>query len=221
MRRLFGTAKEEAPKAPAPTLSDTTSRIDSRVQALDEKISKCDEDLRRYMAPGRAGPANKQLALQTMKRKKMYEQQRDQIMGTQFNVESLAFAQEQAEITAMSVEAMKAGHADLKQRYAAMGGAGDVERLMDDLADLQGDMSEINEALATSYSVPEGFDEADCDAEFAALEEEMKMDALCGVPAGGAATATSTRPSYLPAAPSPVAAEVAAPAAASALPAGS
>ena len=43
----------------------------------------------------------------------MYEQQRDQILGTQFNVDSLAGAQEQAEINVMTVEAMKAGHQDL------------------------------------------------------------------------------------------------------------
>merc|ERR1719359_1550164 len=41
------------------------------------------------MAPGKSAQ-NKQLALQAMKRKKMYEQQRNQILGTQFNVDALA-----------------------------------------------------------------------------------------------------------------------------------
>merc|ERR1719437_360825 len=107
--------------------------MDARVQDLDKKIERCNEDMRRYMAGGRAG-AQKQLAMQCMKRKKMYEQQRDQILGTQFNVDCLAGAQEQADLTAMTVEAMQAGHQDLKQRYAKMGGAADIERLMDSMA---------------------------------------------------------------------------------------
>merc|ERR1719382_1153767 len=139
------------------------------------------------------GPQQKQLAMQCMKRKKMYEQQRDQIMGAQFNMDCLAGAQEQAELTAMTVEAMSAGHQDLKQRYAEMGGAADIERLMDSMADLQDEISDINEALSTSYAVPDGFDESAFEAEFSALEEEMTMQKLSGL------APTAAAPDYLPA----------------------
>eukprot|EP00928_Gymnodinium_smaydae_P041742 TRINITY_DN28202_c0_g1_i1.p2 TRINITY_DN28202_c0_g1~~TRINITY_DN28202_c0_g1_i1.p2 ORF type:complete len:244 (+),score=74.45 TRINITY_DN28202_c0_g1_i1:63-734(+) len=190
MKRLFGSAKAQAPAAPPQSLGDASAKIDKRVQDLETKIAKCDEDLKRYMQPGRQ---QKTLAVQTLKRKKMYEQQRDQIMGTQFNVDYLAGAQEQAEVTLTSVEAMKAGQQDLKQRYAQLGGIADIERLMDGMADLSDEIADINEAISASFVVPEGFDEASCEAEFAALEEEMKIDALTGV--GQAADA---RPSYLP-----------------------
>mmetsp|Transcript_107092 Transcript_107092/g.190275 ORF Transcript_107092/g.190275 Transcript_107092/m.190275 type:complete len:211 (-) Transcript_107092:149-781(-) len=190
MKRLFGAPKQAPPSGPAPSLSDASARIDSRVEDLEKKIAKCDEDLRRYVG-GKGSAQQKQLAVQCMKRKKMYEQQRDVILGTQFNVDSLAGAQEQADITVMTVEAMKAGQQDLKQRYQQIGGAMDIERLMDDMADLQDEIADINEAISTSYAVPDGFDEAAFEAEFNALEEEMKMEALTGV-------TSSARPAYLP-----------------------
>ncbi|CAE8654802.1 unnamed protein product [Polarella glacialis] len=200
MKRLFGTAKEVAPKGLAPSLSDASARIDTRVEGLDAKITKCDEDIRRYMgAQGRAGPQQKQLALQCMKRKKMYEQQRDQILGTQYNVDCLLGAQEQADLTVLTVEAMTAGHQDLKERYKQIGGAADIERLMDNMADLQDEISDINEAVSTSYVVPDGFDEASFEAEFSALEEELALERMAGV-------SSVSRPAYLPPVPSPSAA---------------
>ncbi|CAE7730025.1 chmp5 [Symbiodinium pilosum] len=160
-----------APAGPAASLSETSQRIDSRVTDLEKKIAKCDEDLRRYVG-GKASAQQKQLALQCMKRKKMYEQQRDQILGTQFNVDSLAGAQEQAEINIMTVEAMKVGHQDLKERYEQIGGVMDIEKLMDNMADLNDEIADINEAISTSYAVPDGFDESSFEAE---LDTETGM----------------------------------------------
>lgn len=64
------------------------------------------DEHRVFVDPGSGGSGGR--AAQAMKRKKMYEQQRDQLIGTQFNIENLAFQQEQAEITCTAVEAMKA-----------------------------------------------------------------------------------------------------------------
>lgn len=194
MKRLFGTAKETAPKAPPPTLADASGKMDGRVTDIDRKIAKCDEDLRKYMQQGR-GPQQRQMAMQVMKRKKMYEQQRTQLMNTQFNVDSLAFAQEQVEVTAMSVDAMRAGQQELKASYAGMN-IGDIEKMMDDLADLNDDAQEIQEVMGQAFAVPDGFDEAAFEDEFTALEEEMKMESLAGI------NQASAPPSYLtPAAP--------------------
>jgi len=194
MKRLFGAPKAVPPAGPAPSLSDASGKMDRRVTDLEGKIAKCDEDIRRYLQGGRGAAQQKSLALQTMKRKKMYEQQRDTLLGTQFNVDCLAGAQEQAEMTVTAVEAMKAGQQDLKQRYAAIGGVGDIEKLMDDMADMQDEISDINEAISTSYAVPDGFDETAFEEEFSALEEEITMEKLAGV-------SNPTRPNYLPSQP--------------------
>jgi len=212
MKRLFGTAKDTAPKAPPPTLADAGGKMDARMVDIDNKIAKCDEDLRKFMQQGR-GPQQRQMAMQVMKRKKMYEQQRSQLMGTQFNIDQMAFATEQVEVTQMSVEAMKAGQADLKAAYGKMN-VGDIERMMDDMADLHDDAQEIQEVMAQSFAVPNGFDEAEFENEFAALEEEMKMESLAGINQPAAAP-----PAYLPAATPAVAGYGAASAPAAPLPA--
>mmetsp|Transcript_28476 Transcript_28476/g.45770 ORF Transcript_28476/g.45770 Transcript_28476/m.45770 type:complete len:222 (-) Transcript_28476:74-739(-) len=207
MKRLFGTAKAKPEPKEAVKLSDCSSKIDSRVQDLEKKIDQCNADLKRYMGTGPSKASNKSMALQVMKRKKMYEQQRDQIMGTQFNIDQLAFAQEQAEVTVMAVEAMKQGHQDLKAQYANGNlDVGEIENLMDELADFADESKEIQEAMSTAFAVPDGFDEADCEAEFAALEEEFKMEQMYGLPptAGYASsTATPSAPMPIPEVPLP------------------
>merc|ERR1719313_73437 len=86
---------------------------------------------------------------------------------------------------------MKAGHEQLKQSYAQMNIA-DIEKLMDDMADFADESKEIQEAISTAFAVPDGFDEADFENEFAAMEEEMRMESLAGLNQPAAA-----RPAYL------------------------
>ncbi|CAE7371146.1 chmp5 [Symbiodinium natans] len=188
MRRLFGLSKEEpAAQTQAPSLQEASSRIDEQVSNLEAKILKTDEEIKGFVAQGSSNPTAKSKALQAMKKKKMYEQQRDQLLSTQFNVENLAFQQEQAEITAMAVEAMQKGHTQLKDQTKQMDIAA-VDKLTDDMADLQDEMKAINEALAQGSMVPDGATDDDLANEFAKLEEEMAAMAL----AGGAVPDVST-----------------------------
>lgn len=197
MKRLFGTAKAQPKAAPAPSLQETSTRIDSRVSDLEAKIAKCDQDVRRHM---QRGPQAKPLAMQSLQRKKMYEQQLQQLLGTQFNIDSLAGAQEQADLAVVTVEAMKAGTQDLRERYSKFAGIGDVDKLMDSMADLQDEIQDINDALSSSYAVPGGFDEAEFEKEFAQLEEEVSMEKLVGGPGSGGGP-SGALPAYLDPAP--------------------
>jgi charged multivesicular body protein 5 len=86
MHRLFGKPK---PKEPAPTLGEATGKLNTRVEELDKKIKGLDDELRRFKealkkAKGPAAQNIKRRAMETLKRKKMYEQQRDQIAGQAF-----------------------------------------------------------------------------------------------------------------------------------------
>merc|ERR1712224_1085658 len=103
---------------------------------------------------GRNGPA-KQRALTALKRKKMYEQQRESLHNQQFNVDNLAFAHEQMQMTAQTVEAMKASTEALKQQNANMK-IGDIEKMTDEIQDLMMDAEEINDLLSRAYTVPDG-----------------------------------------------------------------
>ena len=190
MRRIFGTAKKEEPAGPPPpSLTEASETIDKRVGLIDEKIRQCDLELLKFKSQmtGPNAGAIKTRALAVLKRKKMYEGQRDQLINTQFNVDQTNFATENLKITAITVDAMKAGATQLKQAYAAMN-IDKIEETAEELEDLLYDQQEINEVLGRTYAVPDGFDESALESEFAMLEEEVALEKMAG----------GTVPSYIP-----------------------
>lgn len=91
MHRLFGKKKETPPP---PSLSDAAGGINARIAALDDKIKGLDNELRVYKAQlaKAKGPAKNGIqkrAMDVLKRKRMYEQQRDQLAGQVFNLDQV------------------------------------------------------------------------------------------------------------------------------------
>lgn len=140
MRRLFGSSK---PTAPTPTLEDATKKVFSfflpelvffshwffgkvgeRADGLDAKIKKLDDELIKYreqmkkLRPNSpAHNAIKSRAMRVLKQKKMYETQREQLYGQQFNMEQASFATQSMQDTVTTVNAMKQANATLKQQF--------------------------------------------------------------------------------------------------------
>lgn len=87
------------------------------------KIKKLDAELARYkdqMSKLRDGPAKnsiKQKAMQILKQKKMYENQRDMLMQQSFNLEQTNFATQSLKDTVTTVETMKVAAKSMKQQY--------------------------------------------------------------------------------------------------------
>jgi charged multivesicular body protein 5 len=190
MRRIFGVAKKAPePGPPPPSLTQASETIDKRVAVIDEKIKGCDQELMKYKAQmtGPNAQAVKNRALTVLKRKKMYEAQRDQMLNTQFNVDQANFATENLKITALTVDALKAGAAQMKQEYAKIN-IDSIEATMDEMEDLMYDQQDINEIMGRSYAVPDGFDESALEGEFAMLEEEVALEKMAG----------GTMPTYIP-----------------------
>jgi charged multivesicular body protein 5 len=178
MRRILGKKK---PTGPAPSLGDAGARVDSRVKALDEKIAGLDKELVNYRnqlkkAKGSAATNIKRRAMETLKRKKMYENQRDQLAGQQFNIEQTSFAIDSIKDTQTTVGAMKDANKQIKAEFKKMnlseievGGMPDDpfhdnntltckcpfsdQDTVDDLADMMEDMNEVNDMLSRSYNV--------------------------------------------------------------------
>jgi len=200
MNRFFGKKKEEAPVAEAPSLTDVGTRVDGRVKAVEDKISALNTELKGYQAQlkrvkGSGASGIKQRALQALKRKKMYEQQRDQLLGQQFNIDQTSFHIESAKDTVEQVSAMKGAAVTLKATAQEMPDIDDIEDTMDDLAEQFEEMNEIQDSLGRSYGVGDDVDEADLESELAALEDEFDMDAV---------GEEDAMPAYLqPAAPAP------------------
>eukprot|EP00931_Biecheleriopsis_adriatica_P010718 TRINITY_DN111789_c0_g1_i1.p1 TRINITY_DN111789_c0_g1~~TRINITY_DN111789_c0_g1_i1.p1 ORF type:complete len:225 (-),score=87.19 TRINITY_DN111789_c0_g1_i1:75-710(-) len=199
----LGQSREERPKQQAaPTLQDAASNLEQKAAELEQKIAKADEEARQWVAQQATNPTAKARAMQALKRKKLYEQQRDQLVDTQFNMENLAFQQEQAKITATTVEAMKAAKDQLKQQTQGMG-VDQVDKLTDEMQELAADMKDVQAALAAPTALgSEAQDNAEAElaalyAEQAMKEEEEAMKILAG---GGASS------SAVPAAKAPAAA---------------
>jgi charged multivesicular body protein 5 len=179
MNRIFGKKKETAP---APSLGDASRGLDGRIGSMDSKIAALEQELRGYkdkMKTCRSPAARQQLqkrAMEVLKRKRMYEQQRDQAAGQQFNVDQAAFSIESAKATVQTVAALKASNVELKKTIRQDLNIDSVDDLADDMAELMEDFNEINEALGRNFATPDDINEADLDAELEMLGEELEND---------------------------------------------
>mmetsp|Transcript_12902 Transcript_12902/g.13001 ORF Transcript_12902/g.13001 Transcript_12902/m.13001 type:complete len:205 (+) Transcript_12902:2-616(+) len=197
MRRLFGGKKQPGP--PAPTLDETSQSMDKRVQGLREKVAECDKDLAQLKeeikrSRGTSSSMAKQRAVQVLKRRKMYQQQLDNLLGQQFNVEQMSFQTQGIQDTINAVSAMKAAHQVQTQQLKQIK-INDVENLMDDIADLQFDTEEINEVMSRNYAL-DGIDETELEKELEELDEELLQEDM--------SRSSLKVPSYLPSAPQKV-----------------
>mmetsp|Transcript_16046 Transcript_16046/g.36998 ORF Transcript_16046/g.36998 Transcript_16046/m.36998 type:complete len:217 (-) Transcript_16046:266-916(-) len=176
MDRIFGKKKKAAP---APDLTDTSSSLGGRVDEMDKKIVGLEQELRAYkdkIKNARSPAAKKAIqkrAMEVLKRKKMYESQRDMVAGQQFNIDQASFGIESAKANIQTVAAMKGANQQLKQTMKHDLNIDDVEDLADDMAEMMDEFNEINEALGRNFATPDDIDEADLDAELELLEDEM------------------------------------------------
>lgn len=177
MNRLFGSAK---PKQPAPNMTDCIANIDSRGESIDKKIARLDQELAKYreqMKKMRDGPSKnmvKQKAMRVLKQKKMYEQQRDNLMQQSFNMEQTNYGIQSLKDTKSCVDAMKVGVKEFKKEYKKVN-IDQIEDLQDQLEDLTEQCSEIQEVMGRSYGMPE-VDDDELEAELEALGDEIALD---------------------------------------------
>jgi len=198
MKRFFGTKD----KQPAVSLDEATKNMDVRVNSVDEKIKKLDQelfDLKGKMQKARPGTSThnmlKQKALKVLKQKKMYEQQRDTMANQQFNMEQTNFGIQSVKDSLVTVNAMKSANTSLKQELKKID-INDVENMQDDLSDLLQDNNEIQEALGRSYGVGE-VDETELEDELAALGDELEFETpsyLSAVPTAEPGEQTAATP---------------------------
>ena len=147
MNRVFG-KKKVAP--PAPSLDEASSGLGGRIDGMDKKIAELENQLRGYkdkIKKTKSPAAKKQLqkrALEILKRKRMYEQQRDAVSGQQFNIDQANFGLESAKASIQTVAAMKAANSELKRTIKKDLDIDAVDDLADDMAEL---MEDFNGAL--------------------------------------------------------------------------
>jgi len=197
MNRLFGSGSGGRPKA---SLSDAIASTDTRIDGIEVKIRKCDNELARYRdqmkrlkdGPGKvrtlepadvltAQAAVQKRALNVLKQRKMYEGQLDKLQQQTFNMEQAAMTTDNLRNTMATVDAMKAANKEMKRQYGKID-IDKIEAIHYDMADLIEQANEIQESMSRTYGVPEDVDEMDLEAELAALGDEVAAEREGEVP---------------------------------------
>jgi len=206
MKRVFGT-KSATAKAPAVTIEDANSNMETRGNTLDAKIDKLDQQLvklREQISRTRPGPAQeatKRRALQILKQKRLYESQREQLYSQQFNLDQVAFTTESVKETVTTVQALKAAKKDLtKAMKAKEFNIDKIDKLQDEMMDLMDRQKEIQESLGQSYDVPD-VDEDELMDELNALDYELATETTAADKEGVPSYLQETPEPALPAAP--------------------
>ncbi|KAG6511462.1 hypothetical protein ZIOFF_029530 [Zingiber officinale] len=118
---------------------------------------------------------NKRAAIQCLKRKRLYEQQVEQLGNFQLRIHDQMIMLEGAKATTETVDALRAGAAVMKAMQKATN-IDDVDATMDEINEQTENMKQIQEAL----SIPIGadFDEDELLAELDELDDYELMDQL-------------------------------------------
>jgi len=124
----------------------------------------------------REGPSKnmvKQKALRVLKQKRMYENQKGQLDQQAFNMDQSNYALQGMKDNQVTVAAMKEGLKSMQKEYKKMD-IGKIEDLQDQMEDMLDMNNEIQEAMSRQYDTPD-IDEADLEAELAALGDELDL----------------------------------------------
>lgn len=149
--------------------------------ALQVKVTECEAELAKLRtqlktARGSSQTMYKQRAMQVLKRRNMLMSQLQTLQGTQFNVEQMQFATESVQDTMNTMVAMQAAAKIQKQQMKQIK-IGEIDDMMDDIADLQLDAEEVNDIMSRDYS-SNVVDEDALEAELAELDSEGLLDEL-------------------------------------------
>lgn len=147
---------------------------------------------------------NRRAAIQCLKRKKLYEQQVEQLGNFQLRIHDQMILLEGAKATTETVAALRTGAAAMKAMQKATN-IDDVDKTMDEINEQTENMKQIQEALSAPIGSAADFDEDELEAELEELEGSELEEQLLQP----ATTAISSRLSIpegnirLPACPAP------------------
>ncbi|KAJ9454650.1 Charged multivesicular body protein 5 [Diplonema papillatum] len=174
MKRLFGV---KADAKPAPTLDDTSDRMDKRIGVTDGKIKRLDDELnqvREQLKRARPGPQKNRLlqrGAQLLKQKRLYEGQRDQVENQRFNMDQMKYAAESVKDTMDHVQCLTSTAKELKSQQKTLN-IDKIAAMQDELQDLYQDNEEIQEILGRSYAIEDEMDDDEVAAELMDLEDD-------------------------------------------------
>lgn len=181
--RIFGKPKQEGNAlATLDKLNETLEMLEKKEKVLQKKASGEVEKAKEFTRA-----KNKRAAIQCLKRKRLYEQQIEQLGNFQLRIHDQMIMLEGAKATTETVDALRTGAAAMKAMQKATN-IDDVDKTMDEINEQTENMKQIQEALSTPIGAAADFDEDELEAELEELEEaeleEQLLQPATTAPAG-------------------------------------
>ncbi|KAK8535419.1 hypothetical protein V6N12_056937 [Hibiscus sabdariffa] len=166
LNRFFGKPKQEAANTltTLDKLNETLEMLEKKEKVLLKKAAAEVEKAKEF-----AKVRNKRAAIQCLKRKRLYEQQIEQLGNFQLRVHDQMIMLEGAKATTETVDALRTGAAAMKAMQKATN-IDDVDKTMDEINEQTENMKQIQEALSTPIGAAADFDEDELEAELEELE---------------------------------------------------
>ncbi|CAH9143733.1 unnamed protein product [Cuscuta epithymum] len=196
--RIFGNkpnknAQKEGSLTTIVKLTETLTMLEKKESLLQKKASEEFERAKEF-----ARIKNMRAAKQCLKRKRLYEQQIEQLGNFQLRIHDQMIMIEGAKATSETVEALRTGAAAMRSIHKTMN-VNNVDKTIEEITQQTEDTRQIQEALAVPFT---DFDEDELEAELeelesAGLEDELLQPANIGhtAPPRIPTTRHSTRPS--------------------------
>lgn len=166
--RLFGAKSRDA--ATTETTLSTLEKLNETLEMLEKKeqllMKKATAEVEKAKEFTRA--KNKRAAIQCLKRKRLYEQQVEQVGNFQLRIHDQIIMLDSAKATTETVAALRSGASAMKAMQKATN-IDDVDKTMDEINEQTDNLRQIQEALATPVGATD-FDEDELEAELEELE---------------------------------------------------
>ncbi|EXB24687.1 Vacuolar protein sorting-associated protein 32-2-like protein [Morus notabilis] len=180
--RIFGKPKQETNAlATLDKLNETLEMLEKKEKVLQKKASAEVERAKEFTRA-----KNKKAAIQCLKRKRLYEQQIEQLGNFQLRIHDQMIMLEGAKATTETVDALRTGASAMKAMQKATN-IDDVDKTMDEINEQTENMKQIQEALSAPIGAAADFDEDELEAELEELEgaelEEQLLQPATTAPA--------------------------------------
>ncbi|KAD4384840.1 hypothetical protein E3N88_25008 [Mikania micrantha] len=153
--RIFGKPKQEANAVTTlDKLNETLEMLEKKEKVLLKKASAEVEKAKEFTKA-----KNKRAAIQCLKRKRLYEQQIEQLGNFQLRIHDQMIMLEGAKATTETVDALRTGANAMKAMQKAVN-IDDVDKTMDEINEQTENMKQIQEALSAPIGAAADFDEA-------------------------------------------------------------
>ncbi|CAK8579464.1 unnamed protein product [Lathyrus sativus] len=194
--RVFGKHKKQSSTVTTVNkLNETLDMLEKKENVLVKKAAAEVEKAKEFTKA-----KNKRAAIQCLKRKKLYEEQIEQLGNFQLRIHDQMIMLEGAKATTETIDALRTGASAMKAMQKETN-INDVDKTMDEINEQTENMKQIQETLSAPIGAAADFDEDELEAELEELEgaelEEQLLKPATTAPAAQVHVQAGRQPTRL------------------------